>query len=121
MPFAARLTDIHACPLPGHGPNPIAKASGDVMIGGEYAAYVTRTSACGAPIVKGSLGVYINGFPAARKGDITAHGGAIISGFPTVIIGEIGAGGAGSLPSVAATMSAAKALGLPFTKTSCGE
>jgi len=119
MPPAARITDTHGCP--GHGVNPITTGSPNVFIGGLPAAHVADICACADPIVKGSIGVFINGLPAARIGDQTAHGGIVMTGCPTVIIGEMGGGGAGGIgSSIAATMSLARQLGLPFTKASCG-
>ncbi|PMZ46397.1 hypothetical protein C1X25_32135, partial [Pseudomonas sp. GW247-3R2A] len=44
---AARVTDPTACPLPGHGTNPIAAGSGDVFFDGLAAARQGDASACG--------------------------------------------------------------------------
>ena len=74
MPPAARLTDMHTCPLIGKLP---AAVVGDMCV-------------CVGPpdsIVKGSATVMIGGKPAARMGDTTAHGGSIVLGCPTVMIG----------------------------------
>ncbi|HKR03793.1 MAG TPA: PAAR domain-containing protein [Bacteroidia bacterium] len=95
MPSAARLTDMHTCPL-SNGPVPhvggpvIAPGAPTVLIGNMPAARVTDMCMCVGPpdtIVKGSATVFIGGMPAARQGDMTAHGGVIVSGFPTVQIG----------------------------------
>lgn len=62
----------------------------------------------------------INGKPAARMGDSTSHGGQIVMGCPTVIIGDAsGGGGGGSRALMESTMSAAKALAMPFIVPSC--
>jgi uncharacterized Zn-binding protein involved in type VI secretion len=94
MPPAARITDMHTCPLASPNPHvggPITGPSvATVLIGGLPAAVVSDLCACAGPpdaIVKGSMTVFIGGRPAARMGDLTAHGGVIASGFPTVIIG----------------------------------
>ena len=94
MPFAARITDMHVCPLvtpPPHVGGPITGPGvPTVLIGGMPAAVVTDLCTCVGPpdvIAKGSLTVLIGGMPAARQGDITAHGGSIVGGLPTVIIG----------------------------------
>ena len=100
MPPAARLTDMHLCPLETPAvPNPIPHVGGPisgpgipaVLIGGLPAAKVGDLAVCVAPapdsIVKGSTTVLIGGLPAARMGDSTAHGGSIVAGFPTVQIG----------------------------------
>ncbi len=95
MPSAARLTDMHTCPMVTgvvpHVGGPIAGPGvPTVLIGGLPAAVVGDLVICVGPpdsIVKGSSTVMIGGRPAARQGDMTAHGGVIVSGFPTVQIG----------------------------------
>lgn len=88
MPPAARITDIHACPIPVHGPNPIiAPCCPTVIIGGLPAARVTDRSLCLGEIITGSDTVLIGFQRAARIGDMTSHGGLIITGWMTVIIG----------------------------------
>lgn len=95
MPPAARLTDMHTCPM-STGPVPhvggpvVGPGSPTVMIGNLPAARVGDSVVCVGPpdsIIKGSATVLIAGAPAARMGDSTAHGGVIVIGFPTVIIG----------------------------------
>jgi len=106
MPPAARVTDMHTCPMvtvlvPHVGGPILPPGVPTVLIDFLPAATVTSMATCVGPpdvIVKGSAGVMINFLPAARLGDLTAHGGVIILGSPTVIIGEVGApspGGAG--------------------------
>lgn len=91
MPPAARITDMHTCPIPTHVGGPISgPCVPNVLIGGLPAAVATDMCVCLGPpdvIVKGSTTVYIGGRPAARMGDQTAHGGVIVTGFPTVMIG----------------------------------
>jgi uncharacterized Zn-binding protein involved in type VI secretion len=48
---AARVTDPTACPLPGHGTNPIVSGSPNVNFDGLAAARMTDKSACGSPII----------------------------------------------------------------------
>ncbi|MEJ2559954.1 MAG: PAAR domain-containing protein [Anaerolineae bacterium] len=91
---AARLTDMHVCPLVNgvvpHVGGPISLGSPTVLIGGLPAARVTDMAVCVGPpdmIAVGSATVLINGLPAARMGDQTAHGGTIVAGFPQVLIG----------------------------------
>ena len=95
MPAAARLTDMHVCPM-STGPVPhvggpiIGPGVPTVLIGGMPAAVVGDMAVCTGPpdsIIKGSATVLIGGKPAARMGDSTAHGGTIVVGFPTVLIG----------------------------------
>ncbi len=98
MPPAARLTDMHTCPMVTPGLPPIPHVGGPivgpgaptVLIGGLPAAKVGDMLVCVGPpdsIVKGSATVMIMGMPAARLGDTTAHGGSIVLGLPTVMIG----------------------------------
>jgi uncharacterized Zn-binding protein involved in type VI secretion len=95
MPPAARITDMHTCPMTT-GPVPhvggpiIGPGMPTVLIGGLPAALVGDLATCVGPpdsIVRGSATVLIGGRPAARMGDQTAHGGTIVLGFPTVLIG----------------------------------
>ncbi len=96
---AARISDMHACPMvtPGlppvpHVGGPIVKpATPFVLIGGLPAAAVSSLCTCVGPpdaIAKGSTTVYIAGLMAARAGDPTVHGGSITPPCcPTVLIG----------------------------------
>ena len=94
MPFAARITDLHICPL--SSPNPhiggpvIGPSVITVLIGNMPAAVVGDICICAGPpdsIIMGSMTVIIGGRFAARQGDMTAHGGIITTGFPTVVMG----------------------------------
>jgi uncharacterized Zn-binding protein involved in type VI secretion len=95
MPPAARLTDLHVCPmitvLVPHVGGPITgPGAPTVLIGGMPAAVMGDLCVCVGPpdtIIKGSATVLIGGKPAARMGDQTAHGGVIALGCLTVIIG----------------------------------
>ena len=95
MQPAARLTDLHTCPMTTgpvpHVGGPItAPGAPTVLIGGLPAARVGDIAVCVGPpdaIVKGSTKVLIGGQPAARMGDSTAHGGVIVLGCFTVLIG----------------------------------
>lgn len=103
---AARLGDMHVCPMVTPGLPPIPHVGGpiitpgapNVLIGGQPAATIGCMCTCVGPpdvIIRGSLGVLIGGRPAARMGDNTAHGGTIVMGFPMVLIGDIGMGSVG--------------------------
>ena len=102
MPPAARLTDMHVCPLvkPGLTPGltPVPHVGGPVvgpgvptvLIGSLPAAVVGDNAACIGPpdvIVKGSATVFIGGKAAVRMGDATAHGGPVALGLPSGLIG----------------------------------
>ena len=98
MPNAARLTDMHTCPMQTPGVPPVPHVGGPirgpgvptVLIGKLPAAVMGDMATCVGPpdtIIKGSATVLIGGKPAARMGDTTAHGGSIVMGCPTVIIG----------------------------------
>jgi uncharacterized Zn-binding protein involved in type VI secretion len=95
MPPAARVTDMHVCPMvtgvvPHVGGPIIPPCCPQVIIGMMPAARVTDKAVCVGPIdaiAKGSATVKIGNLPAARLGDQTVHGGVIVSGFPQVMIG----------------------------------
>ncbi len=95
MQPAARLTDLHTCPMvtgmvPHVGGPITAPGAPTVLIGGLPAARVGDLCTCVGPpdsIVKGSMKVFIKGQPAARLGDTTAHGGVIVLGCFTVLVG----------------------------------
>jgi uncharacterized Zn-binding protein involved in type VI secretion len=95
---AARLTDMHVCPMMTPGVPPIPHVGGPisgpgaptVLIGGLPAARIGDMAVCVGPpdaIVAGAPTVLIAGMPAARMGDSCAHGGTIVLGYPTVLIG----------------------------------
>jgi len=95
---AARVGDMHMCPMVTPGVPPIPHVGGPilppgcpmVLIGMMPAARATDMATCVGPpdlIAKGSMTVLIGGLPAARLGDMTAHGGSIVMGCPTVLIG----------------------------------
>lgn len=96
MPPAARIADMHICPMVNPGPVPhvggpiLPPGVPTVLIGGMPAAVVGDQCVCVGPpdtIAVGSATVMIGGKPAARMGDSTAHGGSIVGGYPAVIIG----------------------------------
>lgn len=96
MKPAARINDMHTCPMINPGPVPhvggpiLPPGSPTVLIGGQPAARVGDMATCTGPpdsIVVGSGTVLIGGMPAARMGDTTAHGGVIVIGCTTVLIG----------------------------------
>lgn len=99
---AARVGDMHVCPMQTPAVVPIPHVGGpvlpagapNVLIGGMPAATVGTMCLCatGPPdvIIKGSFTVMIGGRPAARMTDMTAHGGMVVMGCPNVLIGDIG-------------------------------
>jgi len=98
MPPAARLTDMHVCPMQTPMIPPIPHVGGPivgpgvptVLIASMPAAVVGDSCVCVGPpdtIAMGSTTVTIGGKPAARMGDSTVHGGSIVVGAPTVMIG----------------------------------
>jgi len=96
MPPAARVGDMHVCPMVNPGPVPhvggpiSGPGAATVLIGGMPAARATDMAICSGPpdvLLPGSSTVLIAGMPAVRQGDSTAHGGSIVAGLPTVLIG----------------------------------
>jgi uncharacterized Zn-binding protein involved in type VI secretion len=95
---AARITDMHVCPMVTPGVPPIPHVGGPilppggitVLIGGLPAARVSDMAVCVGPpdvIAMGSFTVLTMNMPQARIGDTTAHGGSIVVGMPTVLVG----------------------------------
>lgn len=150
MPPAARIGDMHTCPMVSPGPvphvgGPITTGFPQVLIGSMPAARVSDMATCVGPpdaIAKGSPTVLIGNMMAARIGDNTVHGGVIVVGCPTVMIGDSGSGGSpGSVsppsgcaaappppvPTVAAVAAAAAAnkqaaaAGTPLVPCDCGK
>lgn len=98
MPPAARLTDMHVCPMVTPGVPPIPHVGGPisgpgavtVLTCGLPQAVMGDMLVCVGPpdtVAKGSATVMVMNKPAARMGDTCAHGGTIAIGAPTVIIG----------------------------------
>ena len=95
MPLAARLGDMHTCPMvtalvPHVGGPILPPCEPTVLIGMMPAARVTDMLVCVGPpdaIAMGSPTVLIGNLMAARLGDPTVHGGVIVMGCPTVVIG----------------------------------
>jgi uncharacterized Zn-binding protein involved in type VI secretion len=85
---AARVADPQACPLPGHGSNPITTGSPDVQFNNLPAATVGSDTACGGKVSSGASTVIINGKLAATLDCLIDHGGVIIGGSGNIIIGD---------------------------------
>ena len=137
---AARVGDIHTCPMVNPGPVPhvggpiTGPGCPTVLLGGQPAARVGDMAACAGPpdvVALGSGSVLFGGQPAARMGDSTAHGGVIASGCATILIGDLSTAslttglaaqvdaGLGSASSQAQTLRAGRRLGAPFAKAKC--
>lgn len=101
---AARVSDMHVCPMVTPGTPPVPHVGGPVLpagaptvlIGGLPAARLGDMAMCVGPpdtIAKGAFPVPVMNNPAARMSDQTAHGGIIAVGMPTVLIGLSGTAG----------------------------
>jgi len=97
MPPAARLTDMHTCPMQTPGTPPIPHVGGPIVGPGAPtvlicdlpASLTGDTATCVGPpdtVGMGSTKVLICKKPAARMGDTSIHGGKIVTGAPTVLI-----------------------------------
>lgn len=95
---AARVLDMHVCPMQTPAPVPVPHVGGPILPPGAVtvlidmfpAARVGDMCLCVGPpdsIVMGSTKVLIKNMPAARLGDTTAHGGKIVKGTPKCLIG----------------------------------
>lgn len=115
MPAAARVGDLHVCPMvtgvvPHVGGPILPPGCPTVLIGFMPAARVGDMVMCVGPpdvIAIGSPTVLIGNMMAARMGDMTVHGGAITLGFPTVDIG---------LPAQGGALAGAAGSGSPFAQ-----
>ncbi len=96
--LAARLTDMHTCPMVTPGVPPIPHVGGPIVMGspnvltvGLPQARVGDPCVCVGPpdtLVKGSTTVLVNSLPAIRITDLSAHGGTVASvSQATVMIG----------------------------------
>lgn len=86
---AARVTDPTACPVPGHGTNPIAAGSPNVLFDNLPAARQDDPTACGSTLVGNVVtNVLINGRPAVTVGTLGNHGNVVIDGSGSVLIGN---------------------------------
>src|SRR5215471_11217948 len=97
MPPAARITDMHTCPLvtgvvPHVGGPILPPCSLNVQAVGLPVARLGDMATCAGPpdvIAMGASTVLTNGLPTIRLMDLTVHGGIITApGAPTVIIGD---------------------------------
>jgi uncharacterized Zn-binding protein involved in type VI secretion len=122
MPPAARIGDMHSCPMVTPGTPPVPHVGGPilppgcptVLIGGQPAARATDMCVCVGPpdsIAMGSPTVLIGNLMAARIGDPTVHGGVIVVGCPTVMIG---------VPAQGAVLQGAAGTGAPFAEQCSG-
>jgi uncharacterized Zn-binding protein involved in type VI secretion len=95
---AARLTDMHVCPMQTPAVPPIPHVGGPiigpgcptVLIGSMPASVMGDSCVCVGPpdsLIMGSTTVFIGSKPAIRMGDSSAHGGTVVVGMPTVLIG----------------------------------
>lgn len=95
---AARVGDMHVCPMVTPGLPPIPHVGGpilppcsvNVLTGKIPQARITDMCVCVGPpdvLVKGSVTVLVNSLMAIRIGDMTVHGGTVVAGMPTVLIG----------------------------------
>jgi uncharacterized Zn-binding protein involved in type VI secretion len=95
MPPAARLLDMHVCPMvtvlvPHVGGPILPMCQPNVLIGFLPAARILDKCFCVGPIDlirEAAYNVHIGRRPAARMGDKTVHGGVIVTGMFNVLIG----------------------------------
>lgn len=93
---AARLTDMHTCPMwtavVPHIGGPIGgPGAATILIGGMPAATMGTTTVCVGPpdsTMASAVNVLAANKPICRLTDLTSHGGVIVGpGCPTVLIG----------------------------------
>jgi len=99
MKPAARVGDIHTCPMVTPGTPPVPHVGGPVLPPGcptvliacQPDARIGDLSTCVGPpdpLAQGAASVLIGGLPPSRVLDATSHGGVIVTGAPTVLIGD---------------------------------
>ena len=97
---AARVSDPTACPIPGHGSNPIVAGSPDVLFDNLPAARMGDPTGCGSALASAVIPtVLINGKPATTIGTVGSHSNVVVGGSGTVLIGASGGGAAFTAPS----------------------
>lgn len=97
---AARVSDPTACPIPGHGTNPIVAGSPDVLFDNLPAARMGDPTGCGSSLASAVIPtVLINGKPATTIGTVGSHGNVVVAGSGTVLIGASGGGAAFTAPA----------------------
>lgn len=97
---AARVNDPTACPIPGHGTNPIVAGSPDVLFDSLPAARMGDPTGCGSTLASAVIPtVLINNKPATVLGTVGSHGNPVIAGSGTVLIGTSGGGAPFTAPS----------------------
>lgn len=95
---AARVSDMHVCPMVTPGTPPIPHVGGPIIPPTSInvltcklpQARIADKAICVGPpdiLVMCSTTVLVNKMPAARLGDSFAHGGKVVAGAPTVLIG----------------------------------
>lgn len=94
MTMAARVTDMHVCPMVTgvvpHVGGIVSVGAPTVLVGNMPAAQVGSLCVCVGPpdsVVMGAPTVLVSKMPAAQVGSSTNHGGSISIGDPTVLLG----------------------------------
>lgn len=119
---AARVGDMHMCPMVTPGLPPVPHVGGPVLppggltvlIGGPPAARMSDMAFCVGPpdvIAMGSVNVHVGNMMQSRQTDATAHGGLITVGLPTVLVG-----GPAIVMAGTADVTDARLVALEFTK-----
>lgn len=83
--LAARVGDLHSCPIPGHGVTPIVNGSGNFLIEGSVAAVYGSSTACGAIIIPGDAASFAT---LESPGNAGTLGGPAVLGGPDIPANE---------------------------------
>lgn len=98
-PPAARIGDMHTCPMVTPGTPPVPHVGGPLLPPGVVTVLICKLPAVNAPgnmatcvgppdsTAKGSATVLTQKRMQVRIGDLTVHGGSIVAGAPTVLVG----------------------------------
>jgi len=78
--LVARVTDMHSCPIPGHGITPIVNGSGNYRTEGLITAVYGSQTGCGAIITPGST---VSNAPLESPSNAGHLGSQVLGVWPT--------------------------------------
>lgn len=77
--LVARVTDLHSCPIPGHGITPIVNGSGNFKTEGQITAVYGSQAGCGAIIMPSST---VSNAPLEAPSGAGKFGGPLVLAGP---------------------------------------
>ena len=83
--LVARVTDLHSCPIPGHGITPIVDGSGNYKTEGHITAVYGSSTGCGAIITPSST---VSNAPLESPSNVGHLGGPEVLGGPDISLNK---------------------------------